>query len=154
MPLIGCCAQWFITKARGWGAGPWLPFFRSRRGAVALLLMAAALALRLLGMALVPLVSEEAYYWMYAQHPALSYFDHPPMVAWVTGLGTAVAGNTEFGVRLVGSLLMLGASLLMYRFGRAWFSPAAGSRPSRRRRSCSGPAAARWPGSGAAGAGC
>jgi hypothetical protein len=39
--------------------------------------------------------------------------------AWVIGLGTAVFGHTEIGVRIVGNLLMLGASLLMYRFGRA-----------------------------------
>jgi len=88
--------------------------------------LALALGLRLLAMAAVPLIPEEAYYWMYAQHAELSYFDHPPMVAWVIGLGTAVFGHTEFGVRIVGNLLMLGASLLMYRFGQAWFSQAAG----------------------------
>lgn len=91
------------------------------------LLFAVALGLRLLAMAAVPLIPEEAYYWMYAQHTALSYFDHPPMVAWVIGLGTAVFGDTEFGVRIVGNLLMLGASLLMYRFGRTWFSREAGA---------------------------
>lgn len=98
----------------------------SRRWAVCLaLLLALTLALRLLAMVAVPLVPEEAYYWMYAQHPSLSYFDHPPMVAWVVGLGSAVFGDTEFGVRVVGTLLMLGSSLLMYRFARAWFSSAA-----------------------------
>lgn len=91
------------------------------------LLLVLALGLRLLAMANVPLIPEEAYYWMYAQHAELSYFDHPPMIAWVIGLGTAVFGHTEFGVRIVGNLLMLGASLLMYRFGRAWFSQAAGA---------------------------
>lgn len=90
------------------------------------LLLAFMLGMRLLAITAVPLVPEEAYYWMYAQHPALSYFDHPPMVAWVIGLGTALFGDTEFGVRIFGNLLMLGASLLMYRFGRAWFSPAVG----------------------------
>src|SRR5664280_2844266 len=47
------------------------------------------------------LIPEEAYYWAYSQHPALSYFDHPPMVAWIIWLGTAVFGNTELGVRIV-----------------------------------------------------
>lgn len=26
---------------------------------------------------------DETYYWLYAQHPALGYFDHPPMVSWM-----------------------------------------------------------------------
>lgn len=90
------------------------------------LMFGVMLGLRLLGMALVPLIPEEAYYWMYAQHPALSYFDHPPMVAWLIGLGTAIFGDTEFGVRIVGNLLMIGASVLMYQFGRAWFGIRAG----------------------------
>ena len=94
----------------------------SRRGCVAVLvLLAAALGLRVAAMAGMLLVPEEAYYWMYSQHPSLSYFDHPPMVAWVIGLGTGVFGNTEFGVRFVGALLMLGASGLMFVFGRMWF---------------------------------
>jgi dolichol-phosphate mannosyltransferase len=55
--------------------------------------------LRLIYLGLPDLLPEEAYYWNYAQHPALSYLDHPPMVAWLIGLGTAVFGDTEFGVR-------------------------------------------------------
>ena len=26
-------------------------------------------------------IADEAYYWMWGQHPALSYFDHPPLQA-------------------------------------------------------------------------
>jgi len=90
-------------------------------GSLAMLMVCRALATVWL-----PLTPEEAYYWTYAQHPSLSYYDHPPMVAWVIGAGTAVLGNTEAGVRLVGWLMMLGTSILLYRFGRMWFSkPAA-----------------------------
>lgn len=108
-----------FAKVAGW---------RKTRNQVLLigLLLGVMLGLRLLAMALVPLIPEEAYYWMYSQKPDLSYYDHPPMVAWVIGLGTAVFGDTEFGVRMVGNLLMLGSSLLMYRFAREWFSRAAG----------------------------
>lgn len=79
------------------------------------------LVLRVIATALVPLVPEEAYYWLYAQHPNLSYFDHPPMVAWIISLGTKVFGHTEWGVRIVNATLMIAASLLLYRFGRTWF---------------------------------
>ena len=33
--------------------------------------------------ALVGLSVDEAHYALYAAHPALSYFDHPPLVGWV-----------------------------------------------------------------------
>ena len=89
-------------------------------------LIALALLLRCVAAVYMPLVPEEAYYWMYSEHPSLSYFDHPPMVAWVIGLGTRLFGDTEAGVRVVGASLMLGSSLLMYRFGRAWFGRRAG----------------------------
>ena len=46
------------------------------------------------------LIPDEAYYWNYAQHMDLSFYDHPPMVAWLIWLGTAIFGNTEFGVRI------------------------------------------------------
>lgn len=32
------------------------------------------------------LTNDEAYYFLYAQHPALGYYDHPPMVAWLVYL--------------------------------------------------------------------
>ncbi len=105
---------------------PWRPPLSRGWVRAFVLVLAATIGLRLVTMAAVPLIPQEAYYWMYSQHPAPGYFDHPPMVAWMIGLGTAVFGHTEFGVRIVGNLLMLGASLLMYRFGRAWFGRAAG----------------------------
>lgn len=56
--------------------------------------------LRLFYMGLPDLMMEEAYYWNYAKHPALGYLDHPPMVAWLIWLGTAIFGDTETGVRI------------------------------------------------------
>jgi dolichol-phosphate mannosyltransferase len=88
-------------------------------------LLAVALLLRVVALFATPLIPEEAYYWMYARHPSLSYFDHPPMVAWVIRLGTALFGDHEFGVRVVGHVLMLAASGLMYAYGRLWFGRAA-----------------------------
>jgi len=56
--------------------------------------------LRLVYLGLPDLLPEEAYYWNYAQHPALGYLDHPPMVAWLIGVGSAPFGDTEWGVRI------------------------------------------------------
>jgi dolichol-phosphate mannosyltransferase len=74
------------------------------------------------------LIPEEAYYWTYSQHPALSYFDHPPMVAWIIWLGTAVFGNTELGVRIVAIALWPVSAWLLFLTGRLWFGREAAER--------------------------
>jgi dolichol-phosphate mannosyltransferase len=71
-----------------------------------------------------PVVSQEAYYWSYAHHPDLSYFDHPPMVAWLIWLGTTIFGDgvgVRFGTGLCGlCITWLGARLLRdFGFGHA-----------------------------------
>jgi len=68
--------------------------------------LAAFLLLSLYTMAILPLGLDEAYYWYWAKHPALSYLDHPPMVAWVIALSTALGGDREFFVRFGGFLLL------------------------------------------------
>ncbi|MBL8752877.1 MAG: glycosyltransferase family 39 protein [Planctomycetes bacterium] len=71
--------------------------------------------------ATLPVFSQEAYYWTYAQHPDLSYFDHPPMVAWLIWLGTHVFGDGAFGLRCGTWLCGLGTTwlgaLLLRDFG-------------------------------------
>ncbi len=55
---------------------------------------------RLLYIYFLPVSPQEAYYWYYAQNPALSYFDHPPMTAYSIWLGTLFFGNTVFGIKI------------------------------------------------------
>ena len=54
--------------------------------------------------AFLELANDEAYYWMYAQHPAWGYFDHPPMTMALIWLGTHVFGG-ELGVRFFSTIL-------------------------------------------------
>src|SRR5476651_2543821 len=79
------------------------------------LTISALVALRLVAAASTPLTFDEAYYWMWSKHLAGGYYDHPPGVAYVIGLGTMIAGDTEFGVRLVSILLALPMSWAVYR---------------------------------------
>src|SRR3954463_2750196 len=81
----------------------------------AALMVTALVVLRLVGAAWTPLTFDEAYYWMWSKHLAGGYYDHPPMVAFVIRAGTAIAGDTEFGVRLVSILLALPMSLAVYQ---------------------------------------
>ncbi|MBN1770914.1 MAG: glycosyltransferase family 39 protein [Deltaproteobacteria bacterium] len=83
----------------------------SRRAAVAVALLALTLGVLHLVMAgALELSPDEAYYWSWAQAPALAYPDHPPLCAWLVALGTAVGGDTALGVRwpfvLLGTLLV------------------------------------------------
>jgi len=84
-------------------------------------LIAYTVLLRLTYLGLPDLLPEEAYYWNYAQHPALSYLDHPPMVAWLIGLGTAAFGDTEFGVRIGAFLCWLVTAGFSFALARDLF---------------------------------
>ena len=79
------------------------------------LLILALVGLRLIAAAFTPITFDEAYYWMWSKHLAGGYYDHPPMVAVVIRLGTLIAGDTEFGVRLVSILLALPMSWAIYQ---------------------------------------
>ncbi|SFP56362.1 dolichol-phosphate mannosyltransferase [Nitrosomonas cryotolerans] len=72
--------------------------------------------LRLVYSGLAQLIPDEAYYWNYAQHMDLSFFDHPPMVAWLIWLGTGIMGQNEFGVRIGAFLCGLVAMGYLYAF--------------------------------------
>ena len=67
---------------------------------------------------------DETYYWLWGQHPALSYFDHPPLVGWTEGLLSVLGWNT-LGLRaaplltLCGDLVLLGMLARRLR-GEAW----------------------------------
>ncbi len=63
----------------------------------------------------IPITPQEAYYWYYSLYPDLSYFDHPPMVAWSIWLGTALFGKTIFGVKFMAAIWSLLTNLLLYK---------------------------------------
>ncbi len=57
--------------------------------AVALVLLAVRLALLVLAQPFM----DETYYWLWGQHPALSYFDHPALIGWTQGLASLFGWN-------------------------------------------------------------
>lgn len=63
--------------------------------------------------ATIDLGTDEAYYWSWSREAVVSYLDHPPMVAWFARLGTAIFGDTTFGVRFMGIPALLAAELLL-----------------------------------------
>jgi 4-amino-4-deoxy-L-arabinose transferase-like glycosyltransferase len=47
--------------------------------------------------------------------PALSYLDHPPMVAWMIAAGRSLGGDNALGIRLAAVLTSLVGPLLLWR---------------------------------------
>jgi Dolichyl-phosphate-mannose-protein mannosyltransferase len=67
----------------------------------------------LLQAVLTPIHSDEAYYWMYAQHLDWGYFDHPPAVAFLIWCGSSVLPGI-LGVRLGTVVVHFATLYLLY----------------------------------------
>jgi hypothetical protein len=76
-------------------------------------LIAGMTALRVIFASVIDLRTDEAYYWTWSKENVLSFLDHPPMIAWFIRFGTAIFGDTNFGVRFAGILAMLATQLLL-----------------------------------------
>src|SRR5258708_10452237 len=76
-------------------------------------LVAALTALRVIYASQIDLRTDEAYYWTWSKENVLSFLDHPPMIAWFIRFGTAIFGDTNFGVRFAGIVAMLVTQLLL-----------------------------------------
>src|SRR3954447_16711529 len=88
---------------------------------LAVALLAGLTGLRLLVAAATPLSADEAYYWVWSRALAPGYLDHPPMVAVWVRIGTALAGETALGVRLLGPVSAAVGSLLIVDAGNRLF---------------------------------
>ena len=64
----------------------------------------------------IDLSEDEAYQWLWSKHLALSYYSKPPLIAYTQFLGTALWGDTQFGVRFFAPVLGALTSLLLVRF--------------------------------------
>lgn len=64
------------------------------------------------------LLGDEAYYWMWGQHLGWSYFDHPPLHAWLLRIASAVAGWHPFSVRLLTWLSLAGVLAIFWSWAR------------------------------------
>ncbi len=84
-------------------------------------LLAAIVVVRFVVILRVGLFSDEAYYWEWSRHLALSYYDHPPAVAYAIALSTSLLGRTRFAVHLPAFVFALLTSAVLYRLARDLF---------------------------------
>lgn len=78
---------------------------------------------------MLPAGPDEAYYALFASHPAWSYHDHPPLVMVVERFGLVLGGDRvppELALRLGFILLFAGSTLVMARLAGRAFGEVAG----------------------------
>ncbi len=78
-------------------------------------ILVAGLLIRLVLAADHPILADEAYYWTWSRALATGYYDHPPVIALLIAAGTALFGDTPFGVRVLPNLLgfVTGGALIL-----------------------------------------
>jgi 4-amino-4-deoxy-L-arabinose transferase-like glycosyltransferase len=85
-----------VTNSTGQARGPkYLPVWLLQ------LFVLGFLASRLVFDVMVNPMGDESYYWMWGQHLDWSYFDHPPLHAWLQGAIAAIFGWSNLSLRLL-----------------------------------------------------
>ncbi len=79
-------------------------------------------ALRLAFIWQMGLMPQDAYYHLYGEYPALSYFDHPSAIAWILQAATAIFGEKVFAIKLADTLVTLCTLLVFYRLSQHFLS--------------------------------
>jgi hypothetical protein len=83
---------------------------------------------RLIGAVNLGLGNDEAYHFLYAAHPAPSYYDHPPMMAWVEMAGLALprADAAPWALRIGFVALFAGSTCVLALLTSRYHGPWAG----------------------------
>lgn len=91
------------------------------------LLIVVSTALRLLWAAVLGAGNDEAYHYLYAVHPDLSYFDHPPMIMVIEQFGRLLIGGVDlFSHRLGFVLLFAGSTWVLFKWTARWYGERSG----------------------------
>ncbi|MFC4141589.1 ArnT family glycosyltransferase [Pedobacter mendelii] len=78
--------------------------------------------IRILSIFILGPMPQDAYYYLYSQHPSLSYFDHPPAIAVLLGFFTWLFGSNVLAIKLGDSILTIGTVLLFYKLALEFYS--------------------------------
>ena len=64
---------------------------------------------------------DESYYFLWSKNLAWSYYDHPPMIAYLIALSNLVISNIELAVKIVPNFLFCGTSIYIFLLGKELF---------------------------------
>jgi 4-amino-4-deoxy-L-arabinose transferase-like glycosyltransferase len=74
---------------------------------------------RLLLAIALPLTGDEAYYIMWGKYPALSYYDHPPMIGWIHAIMAFVTGQNVLAIRVLAIVMTTMSGILLFHILKA-----------------------------------
>jgi len=89
-------------------------------------LVAVTVAVKLLLVVLVPVTGDEAYFYLWGENPALTFYDHPPLTGWLLTLSQGILGWMDIPIlelRLPAIIITTLAGLLIYRHVRRYYNP-------------------------------
>ena len=66
--------------------------------------------------------TDESYYWVWSRYLEWSYFDHPPLVAWMIRLSSELFGTNQFSLRFPAILAWVTTAFVVYRISSRMFS--------------------------------
>ena len=87
------------------------------------LLLLPLAALKCVHLFVVPPSADEAYYWMWGQHLALSYYDHPPLAAWLQRLSAEVFGWNLVALRAMTLASFAGCLAILWFWSKRLAGP-------------------------------
>ena len=105
-----------MSAVAGTTSAPAAPFRDARAIFVGLSVL--FLGLKLIHLTAANVFMDEAYYWLWGQHPALSYFDHPPFNAWAQAVAALALGWNRLALRAMVALALAGDIAVLYVFSR------------------------------------
>lgn len=80
------------------------------------------IAIRLFSTGTMGMMPQDAYYDLYAQHLALSYYDHPPMIAYLLRLFTTIFGKNVFAIKLADTTVTFFTIFAFYHLAKRFLS--------------------------------
>jgi 4-amino-4-deoxy-L-arabinose transferase-like glycosyltransferase len=80
------------------------------------------IGIRLVFTGIMGIMPQDAYYDFYAQHLDLSYYDHPPMIAYVLRLFTSLFGKKVFVLKLADTTVTLLTLVSFYQLAKKFLS--------------------------------
>jgi hypothetical protein len=93
--------------------------FRSEPGVKSLVILCILLiGIRFIFTGIIGLMPQDAYYDFYAQHLDLSYYDHPPMIAYLLRFFTSLFGKKVFVLKLADTTVTLMTVIAFFYLAR------------------------------------
>jgi 4-amino-4-deoxy-L-arabinose transferase-like glycosyltransferase len=87
-----------------------------------ILLCILILLIRFVFIAFMGIMPQDAYYDFYAQHLAFSYYDHPPLIAYLLRLSTSLFGKKIFALKLADTVVTIFFLFAFYKLAIKFLS--------------------------------